>query len=81
MDLDRKIVVFTDEKKFNSSGLDSSTYYWHDLRRKPEEVDWGLEREKDRLYGAQFPTRKQLVLMVLLGLRIVNTILQCSIKA
>lgn len=48
-----KTVIFTDEKKFNLSGPDGLNYYWHDLRRDAEEIEWGPQtREGLMVWGA-----------------------------
>lgn len=53
MKLNCKSVIFTNEKKFNLFASDGLNYYCHDLRRKPDEVKWGLQlRDRLMVWGA-----------------------------
>lgn len=45
LDFSSKHVIFTDEQKFNYSELNGLAYYWQNLRRFPEEVEWASVTE------------------------------------
>lgn len=54
-------MIFTDEYKFNLSGLDGLNCFWNDLRRPLKEVKWGFKPGKEYWIGETFVTTALLV--------------------